>query len=82
MKNYSVIKQLKEASIDLSEMIKMANKNTNCINLIKKSKEAQAKIQTARNLMLNQYLKNITAKISKYNNQEKLTELLRINKYR
>ena len=82
MKNSMVLKYLKDASLDISEMISMVNKNVNCIQILKKSKETRIKIQIAKTLMFNNFLKSCATDLFKQNKKEKLTEIMRINKYR
>lgn len=82
MKNPAVSKHLKDASYDISTMIGMVGKKIDCVEIIKKSKEARSKIQTARTLMVKQCLKNCATDLFKRDKQEKLTEIMRINKYR
>lgn len=82
MRNTTAKQHLKKASIDLSYMLTMINNNINCIDVIKKSKNAQSEIKAARAIILQSYMEKSITDLIQYNKQEKLEEIMKLFRYR
>lgn len=82
MRNTTAIQHLKKASTDLSYMLIMINNNVNCIDVIKKSKNAQLEIKAARAIILESYMEKSITGLIKYKKQEKLEEIMKLFRYR
>lgn len=81
MKNANALRHLKNASNELSDMLAMVNSNANCIDMIRKSKDAQFEIKAARTIILESYMEKCTTDLIKYKKQEKLKEIVKLFAY-
>jgi DNA-binding FrmR family transcriptional regulator len=82
MRNIIVAQHLKRASNNVTDMISMISENSDCIDVLRKSKEVQREIEIARKLLLESYMKRCATDLIRNNKQEKLEEIVKLFRYR
>ncbi len=82
MRNIFVAQHLKKASNNVTDMISMISENSDCIDVLRKSKEAQREIRIARRHLLESYMKRCATNLIRDNKHEKLEEIVKLFRYR
>ncbi len=77
-----ITNHLIRAKKDISVMIDMLNNDSNCIDVIMKSKEAQLEIESAKRIIIDSYLEKCAKDWIHNNKQENIDELIKVFNYR
>lgn len=78
----ATIKHLHEASNCISRMISMLEHDSDCVDIIIRSKEAQLQIHLSKKLLLENYFQKCLTEYYQGNHEEKLSEVIRVFSYR